>query len=42
MCSLVMSPFSRDYKIMKTEIDLKYQQSLTDLHVYRINTAPGF
>ena len=38
MCSLVMSPFSRDY--MKTEIDqLKYQQCL---HVYRIHTAPGF
>ena len=41
MCFLVMSPFSRDY--MKMEIDqLKYQQYLTDLHVYRIHTAPGF
>ena len=39
MCSLVMSPLSRDY--MKTEIDQikSISNVLTDLHVYRIQTA---
>ena len=41
MCSLVMSPFSRDY--MKTEIDqIKISNVLTDLHEYRIHSAAGF
>ena len=35
-------PFSHDY--MKREIDqfLSISNVLTDLHVYRIHTAPGF
>ena len=38
MCSLVMSPFSRDF--IKIKID--YNQSIRLIyHVYSIHTAPG-
>ena len=44
MCTLVMSPLSRDY--IKMEIyQLKYQQCFnlrTYVHVWSIHTAPGF
>ena len=40
-----MSPFSRDYMYIKTEIDsikVRISNDLTYLQVYSIHTEPGF
>ena len=40
MCFLAMSPFSHDYMKMEKYTIQSNSNVLTDLHVYRIHTAP--